>query len=240
MCLHLIVHTGTELHGQDYGYQGGENWESQPLDLNDLPGVGVLPLLSPDKSQPTLATMNEILLVKPNRNRNSVQAERGHTWSLTPAWWWWGLSWRPDSVSWHVFAFCNRLSHKIKGQKCPTENQNPSSLLSTRPIILSKKRKLGLGCFDFFLIDSWLPFLVTSFPCRHLPLFIWSFILGFKLTWFQGYSFSVFSKNRHFLHTFLNLLYLTWLFLMTTFQGSEIAYLFPKPNTADVRRSCWF
>ena len=91
MRLHLIVHTGTELHGQDYSYEGGEGWESQPLDLNDLPGMGVLPLLSPDKSQPTWATMNEILLEKPsycaNRTRNSVQAERGHTWSLTPACW---------------------------------------------------------------------------------------------------------------------------------------------------------
>jgi len=81
--LHLIVHTGTELHGQ--GYQDGEDWESQPQHLNSLPGMGVLLLLSPEKGQPmcsTWATMSEILLIKPrycaNRTRNSVQAVRPH------------------------------------------------------------------------------------------------------------------------------------------------------------------
>lgn len=76
VCLHLIVHTGAELHGQRYSYQGGEDWESQPIVLNNLPGMGALTLLSPGKSQPTWATVNEILPVKPSyyakRTRNTV------------------------------------------------------------------------------------------------------------------------------------------------------------------------
>lgn len=96
MGLHLIVHAGAELHGQHYSYQGGEDWESQPIDLNNLPGMGVLALLSPGKSQPTWATMNEILPVKPNyrakRTRNTVREERAHTWSLTSSWRWRGLN----------------------------------------------------------------------------------------------------------------------------------------------------
>lgn len=40
-----------------------------------------------------------------------VCRQRGLAWSLTPAQWQWELSWCPQSISWHLFAFCIRLSH---------------------------------------------------------------------------------------------------------------------------------
>lgn len=136
-------------------FQGGEDWEAQPLDLNDLPSMGDLPLLSPDKSQPTRATVNEILLVK----QTSVQTGLGTVHRQREARWQWQLSWCPQSISWHLFAFLYEIVPLKKGPKCSTGNQNASSLLSSRSIILSKNEtSITLTWFvlDYFdLICSW-------------------------------------------------------------------------------------